>query len=52
MLFLEDATFYSLGIPKDNMVALNYTFFGEGPLIERVGAWVDISMTIDHDKDP
>ena len=52
MLFLEDATFETLGIPDDNMVNLNYTFFGESPLIERKGAWVDITMTIDHDKDP
>ena len=52
MLFLEYTTFESLGIPDDKMVNLNYTFFGSEPLIERTGAWVDISMTIAHDTDP
>ena len=35
MLFLETTTFETLGIPDDKLVNLNYTFFGEGPLIER-----------------
>ena len=48
VLFLESHTFASMEVPKEDMTTLNYTFFGDQTLLEYSGAWVNISMTIDH----
>ena len=52
ILFVSKTEFEGMNIPDDNLVTLNYTFFGDETLIEREGAWVDINMKIDHSKDP
>ena len=41
-----------MNFPTDSLKTLNYTFFGDETLVEREGAWVDISMHIDHSEDP
>ena len=40
-----------MGVNEDDYVTLNYTFFGDETLLERKGAWVDIVMDINHEKD-
>ena len=52
ILFLDHDEFNQMNIPTDSLKTLNYTFFGDETLVEREGAWVDISMQIDHSDDP
>ena len=40
-----------MGVNEDDYVTLNYTFFGDETLLVRKGAWVDIVMDINHEKD-